>query len=95
LMGLLSRDGIIRALAEGGPDSPIADFIDADVPTVSRWTRMDDILPLLAGGAPAVIVTDDAGRCLGYITLQNLIEELHISRALSQSGAMRKHGEAR
>jgi stage IV sporulation protein FB len=59
--------------------------MNSDIPTVSRWTRMDDIVPLLAGGAQAVAVTSDDGRCLGYITWENLMEELTISRAIDRS----------
>ena len=86
--GMLTRDGIIRALAESGPDAPIADYMDGEVPTVSRWTRMDDIVPLFAGGAVEVAVTDEEGRCLGYITWENLLEEMAIAKALDRRTAM-------
>jgi len=85
--GMLTREGIIRALADGGPDTPLARVMDSDVPTVSRWTRMDDIVPQLAGGAKSVVVTGDDGRCLGFITWQNLMEEMLINRALDQRAA--------
>lgn len=83
LAGLLTRDGIIRALIGTGSDAPIAEVMQ-DIPAVSQWTRMDEIAPLLAGGAPAVGVTGDDGRCLGYITWENLMEELLVSRALNR-----------
>ncbi|MCJ2177818.1 site-2 protease family protein [Novosphingobium album (ex Hu et al. 2023)] len=81
LAGFLNRDGIIRALASTGQDIAIANVM-LEIPQVSQWTRMDDIVPMLAGGAPAVGVADDDGRCLGYITWENLMEELLISRAM-------------
>jgi stage IV sporulation protein FB len=86
--GLLTRDGIIRALTQDGPDAPIADYVDTDIPTVTRWTRMDDIVPLLAGGASAVAVTDEQGRCVGFITWENVLEEVAIARALDRRDAM-------
>jgi predicted transcriptional regulator len=94
LRGLLTRDGIIRALAESGPDTPVARVMDSDIPTVSRWTRMDDIVPLLAGGAEAVGVTGEGGRCVGYITWGNLMEELLISRAFDRQAASRDRSAA-
>ena len=94
LIGLLTRDGIIRALVEDGPDTPIARAMDSDIPTVSRWTHMDDVVPLLAGGAKAVGVTSDDGRCLGYITWENLMEELLISRALDRRAEARSRERA-
>ena len=81
-IGLLTREGIVHALMEGGPDTPIAWAMQGEIPTVTRATRMDDIVPLLAGGANAVLVTDEQGCCLGYITWENLMEKLLISRAL-------------
>lgn len=83
--GMLTRDGIIRALIEDGPDAAIARVVDNEVPTVSRWTHMDDVVPLLAGGAQAVGVTADDDRLLGYLTWENLTEELLIARALERN----------
>jgi stage IV sporulation protein FB len=91
LAGLLTRDGIIRALVSTGPDAPIAEVMQ-DIPAVSQWTRMDEIIPLLAGGAPAVGVTADDGRCLGYITWENLMEELLVSQALGRRNIKLSHG---
>lgn len=85
LLGLLTRDGIIRALVGTGPDTPIAEAMQ-EVPEVSQWARMDDIVPLLTGGAPAVGVKGDDGRCLGYITWENLMEELLVAKALGRRG---------
>jgi stage IV sporulation protein FB len=87
LRGMLMREGIIRALVEGGPDTPIERVMESDIPTVSRWTRMDDIVPLLVGGAKAVGVTGDDGRCVGFITWDNLMEEVAINKALDRQPA--------
>ena len=84
LKGLLTREGIIRALAEYGPDTPIEQVMETDIPIVTRGTHMDDVVPLLASGAEAVGVTDDDGRCVGYITWENLMEELLITRAIDR-----------
>ena len=81
LAGFLTREGIIHALAGAGAETPIARVMQ-DIPQVSQWTRMDEIVPILAGGAQAVGVAADDGRCLGYITWENLMEELLISQAL-------------
>lgn len=82
LIGLLTREGIVRALAESGPETFVGQVMNTGVRNVSRSTRMDDIVPLLAEGAPAVGVADSNGSCLGYITWENLTEELLIKRAL-------------
>ena len=90
LQGFLTREGIIRALVEGGPDTPIARVMLGSIPTVSPWSRMDEIVPLLTEGAAAVGVTDEDGRFLGYITWENLMEKLLISRALDRRAALGK-----
>ena len=91
LRGLLTRNGIIRALVESGPDTSIARVMDTDIPTVTRWTHMDDIVPLLTGGAEAVGVVGDDGRCLGYITWENLMEEAIIAKVLDRRAASRSN----
>ncbi len=90
LRGILTPDGIIRALVEGGPDTPIARVMLGSIPTVSPWSRMDDIVPLLTEGAAAVGVTDADDRFLGYITWENLMEKLLITRALKRRAAHRR-----
>jgi stage IV sporulation protein FB len=89
LQGFLTREGIIRALVEGGPGTPIAQVMLGSIPTVFPWSRMDEIVPLLTEGAAAVGVTDEDNRLLGYITWENLMEELLISRALDRCAALR------
>jgi stage IV sporulation protein FB len=51
---------------------------------------MDEIVPLLTEGAAAVGVTDEDNRLLGYITWENLMEELLISRDLDRRAAHRR-----
>ena len=88
LTGFLTREGIVRALVESGPETAVGQVMLTGISNVSQWTRMDDIVPVLAGGAPAVGVADDQGVCLGYITWENLMEELLITRALEQRAKM-------
>jgi stage IV sporulation protein FB len=80
LIGLLDRDGIVKALAEGGADTPVTSAMRT-VPAVTEWHRLDDGLELLQGGARAIAVTDSSGRPTGLITLENLAEQLMIVRA--------------
>ena len=80
LIGLLDRDGIVKALAEGGADTPVTSAMRT-VPVVTEWHRLDDGLELLQGGARAIAVTDTSGRPTGLITLENLAEQLMIVRA--------------
>jgi CBS domain-containing protein len=81
LIGLLDRDGIVKALAEGGGDTPVTSAMRTSIPVVTEWHRLDDGLELFQGGARAIAVTDASGQLTGLITLENLAEQLMIVRA--------------
>ena len=81
LAGLLTQEGIVRALSGNGAMTPVDDFMQTDIPTISQWQRLDDSLDLLQGGAPAIAVTGAEGRLVGLITWENLLEALMIARA--------------
>lgn len=80
-VGLLNRDGIIKALAERSGDTRVAEVMKTGVPSVSEWHRLDDGLDVLQEGAPAIAVSDADGRLVGLITAENLMEKLMIARA--------------
>ena len=81
LVGLLNRDGIIKALSEKGTETRVAEAMRRDIPSVSEGQRLDDGLDLLQGGVPAIAVTGANDRLVGYITAENLLEKLMIARA--------------
>jgi stage IV sporulation protein FB len=94
LIGLLDRDGIVKSLAEGGADTPVASAMRTNVPVVTEWHRLDDGLELLQGGARAIAVTDASGQPTGLITLENLAEQLMIVRP-SEKRTVRLQRQAR
>jgi len=87
LIGLLDRNGIVKALAERGSDTPVTSAMRTGVPTVTEWHRLDNGLELFQGGAHAIAVTNKSGQLTGLITLENLAEELMIVRASEKRSA--------
>jgi len=82
LRGVLTRDAMIKALAKGGPDTPVIVVMNANVPTAHPHARLDEALRRLhEGDAPALGVLDDAGRLLGYLTRENVAELMMIRAA--------------
>lgn len=82
LRGVLTRDGMIRALREHGPDAPVLDVMQAEIPLVRDRQSLDDALRALQeGGAPAVGVTDADGRLLGLVTPENVGELMMVQAA--------------
>ena len=75
----LTRDAMIKALKERGPDTPVLDVMQADIPTVPARAKLDTALrSLTQKGRPVVGVTDAEGRLVGLLTVENLGEMMII-----------------
>lgn len=79
--GTIIRDGIVEALKEGGPRTPIASIMKRDVVAVTPRHHADEVLRLLQKEIPAVAVLDDDGQLVGMITLENILEFVMIQKA--------------
>ncbi len=83
LVGLLDRDGMIRALKTLGPDARVAQAMATDVPTIGNRSRLEDAFRILQEkSAPAVGVVDAAGRLVGLITSETVSEMLMVQNAM-------------
>jgi stage IV sporulation protein FB len=89
LVGLLDRDGVIRALKTQGPDARVADTMATGIPTVGNRSRLEDAFQTLQeSSAPAVGVVDPAGRLVGLITPETVGEMLMLQQALPKGARM-------
>jgi stage IV sporulation protein FB len=83
LVGLLDRDGMIRALKTLGPDARVAQAMATDVPTVGNRTFLEDAFRILREkSAPAVGIVDAAGRLVGLITSETVGQMLMVQHAM-------------
>ena len=83
LVGLLGRDGMIRALKQLGPDARVAEAMSPEVPTISYRQTLDEAFRILqAKSAPAVGVVDGLGKLVGLITSETLGEMLLVGEAM-------------
>jgi Zn-dependent protease/CBS domain-containing protein len=83
LVGLLDRDGMIRALKTLGPDARVAAAMATGVPTVGHRSCLEDAFRILQEkSAPAVGIVDAAGRLVGLITSETVGEMLMVQHAL-------------
>lgn len=92
LRGVLTRDAMIRALRDQGPQTPVIDVMQHDIPTVEARAKLDAALKLITGAqAPAVGVLDTAGRLVGLLTPENVGElmMIHVARDARSSTAPR------
>lgn len=82
LRGVLTRDGMIRALAASGPDTPVLDVMERDVVTINSHAPLSEaVAALQATGRPLVGIVDDDARVVGIITLENLAEYMMVDAA--------------
>jgi stage IV sporulation protein FB len=78
--GLVTRDLIAGALREGHVDAHVGTIMKTDVPTISPRHTADHAIGLMQGGAPAVAVIDEAGKLVGMLTLENVVELMLLSK---------------
>ena len=89
LRGVLTRDAMILALKQHGPDAPVLEAMARDIPLLGvRQCLADAMEALQATGAPAVGVTDPDGRLVGLVTQETLGELMmvHGARAPAPAG---------
>lgn len=79
--GILTREGIIKALGTTGPETPALDAMQADIPAVSPLHNADQAIRLLQQGIPAIAVIDARDRLAGIITWENMLEHVMIAEA--------------
>jgi stage IV sporulation protein FB len=82
LRGVLTRDDMIKALRERGPDTPVLEVMRSDIPVIENRRNLDEALRLMQEqGLPAVGITDRDGRLLGLITPENIGEMMMVQAA--------------
>jgi Zn-dependent protease len=83
LVGLLARDGMIRALKQLGPDARVGEAMRTDIPTIGHRRCLEDAFRILQEkSVPAVGVVDAAGRLVGLVTTETVGEMLMVRDAL-------------
>lgn len=90
VMGLLSRDALLRAMLTGGPDSYVAGAMTREFMKVSPEQELSEVAPqLAAAGGCALVMHGD--RLVGMLTSENLSEfillrQAGLARAKEQAG---------
>lgn len=85
LVGLLTRNDMIRALKETGPEAPVASAMQTDVPTIHRRTSLSEGLKLMQQtNVPAIAVVDGADRLVGLMTHETIGEMMMVRAAVSE-----------
>jgi CBS domain-containing protein len=73
LLGVLTRDAMIRALTEHGPDVAVTEIMTRDIPVVQPRQSLEHAIQLLRETGSAVVgVVDAASQLVGLITPENI-----------------------
>lgn len=89
VIGLLGRSGLLRAMAQDGPDGYVSGHMQRDFVRIDPDMDLAEAMPLLASaGSAALVMRDD--ELLGMLTTENLTEYI----LLRQMGLGKEHAEA-
>ncbi|MGE0372627.1 MAG: site-2 protease family protein [Gammaproteobacteria bacterium] len=85
MRGILTRDDMIRALRDQGPDLSVTEVMRRDIPTVHRAQSLENALRVLQENRlPAIAVIDSAGKLVGLVTPENIGETMMVMSARPQ-----------
>jgi Zn-dependent protease len=85
-IGVLTRDDFFKALAEQGQNTPVADVIRRNVPSVDSHDMVEMALMRLQESGTKTLPVMHAGRFVGLVTAENITEFLMIRSALKTAG---------
>jgi Zn-dependent protease len=75
VIGLLGRNALLRGMAQEGPDSYVAGYMQREFPSVPPGQDLAEVLPLMAHAGACVLVMEE-GRLLGVLSSENLSQFL-------------------
>lgn len=86
-VGVLTRDDFIKALSQHGQNTPVAEVIRRNIPTVDSHEMVEMALMRLQESGAKTLPVMHRGRFVGLVTSENITEFLMIRSALKAAGA--------
>jgi predicted transcriptional regulator len=81
-IGVLTRDDFIKALSQHGKDTPVAEVIQRNIPSVDSHEMVETALMRLQESGAKTLPVMHSGRFVGLVTPENITEFLMIRSAL-------------
>ncbi len=85
VLGVLTREDLVRALAQGGTNAPVRDAMNRDVVTADSHDMLEKALVTLRGCKCRSLPVIHDGRLVGLLTMDNVGEFLMVQAALRQA----------
>jgi Zn-dependent protease/CBS domain-containing protein len=86
VLGILTREKLVKALTEGGMDGRVRDAMERDVPVADSYDMLEKTLPVFQECHCRSLPVEHDGRLVGMLTVDNVGEFLAIQSALRRSG---------
>ena len=90
VLGILTRDDLVRALAQRGANVPVRDAMRREVPTVDSHDMLEKAVAALAESKSRSIPVEHNGKLVGMLTMENVGEYIMIQSALRQARQLPK-----
>jgi CBS domain-containing protein len=85
VVGILTRDGMLKALQRNGASTPVAEVMLRGIPTVRQSDNLDEaFVKMQSCRCPALPVVDAWGRLVGIVSPENIGELMMVSAALPE-----------
>jgi Zn-dependent protease/CBS domain-containing protein len=92
VLGILTREDLMKALAKRGPEVHLREVIRREVPVVDSHQMLESALPVLRASGLRSIPVEHDGRLVGMLDIENVVEFMTVQSALRRS---RRGQEAR
>lgn len=91
LLGVLTRDDMIRALKETGLATPVKSVMRTGIPLVHERKCLDEAFRRMQeGNTPAVGVVDAYGQLVGLVTKENIGEMMMVRSVVPERFAPKR-----
>ena len=85
VVGVLTRDGLLAALQQRGPDVPIGDAMQCEFQTVDPYDMLETVFARLQDGQCHTLPVTRSGNLIGLLTMDNVGEFLAIQAAIGSA----------
>jgi predicted transcriptional regulator len=86
VLGVLTREDLLRAIARGGVDKPVRDAMRRDFEAVDSHDMLEQAVQVLRRCGCRSLPVEHNGELVGMLTLENVGEFMMIRSALRQAG---------
>lgn len=95
VVGMLTRDELIKGLEAGKRDRPVREVMRTDCAAVDEQQSLDEVFQRMRGGGCTTVPVRRNGHIVGMITLENIGEWIMIRSALQSAGMRATAGQGK